>query len=104
MKRIVASTLVLFIIISFAGCGSDKDKIVGKWNVDGRDCEFKFAKDETGSLSIDGTTIDFTWSISDGMLKLTQEYPYSSTWFQYEFTGSMLVLSYSGEQIILKRT
>lgn len=103
MKRIVAFTLVLFIIISFAGCGSDEDKIVGKWNIEGKDLELKFSKDGTGSLSLDETVLDFSWSISDGVLKITEEYPYSVTRFSYKLTGKKLILFYDGEQITLQK-
>lgn len=103
MKRIVAFSLALLIVLSLAGCGSDENRIVGKWYVEGADFEFYFAKDGTGSVFSEGMDHDITWSVSDGTLKVTQAYPYNVLRFQYEFSGSMLVLSYSGEQIPLKR-
>lgn len=103
MKRNIAFVLVFFIIISLTGCGSSENKIIGKWYTEGKDFELSFAKDGTGSVSTEGITLDFSWSISDGVVTLTQAHPYSETRIPYEFEGSMLVLSSGGEQVSLKR-
>ena len=77
MKKKILSIVLLFgLLISITGCGSNKDKIVGKWKndtyIEGYEFVYTFNEDGTGKYDAVNTVLNFKYEI-DGD-KITFKY------------------------------
>lgn len=94
MKRVIALLCVGLILISVAGCGSDKNKLAGAWYREGSSDPYIILYSD-GTWQQSGRYGTGTWNVVDGYLKLTDFYG-STERYRFEVNGNELTVYGSG--------
>lgn len=109
MKKTISLLLTfIFLLATLASCSGES--IVGTWEAeeDGHKGAFVFNEDGTGSVSIDGASVDTKWSVSEGKY-LTVTMEVSGTTHkafdgaEYSVKDGKLTIISNGEQAVFTR-
>lgn len=102
IKRILLVLVIMVGITCLAGCGKDKNKLIGSWNHDGY--IYTFNSDKTGDYSLYGGKMKFTYEDDGENLSITFEGNTSPMTLPYKIEGKKLIITDSfGEEVIYTR-
>lgn len=106
MKRIIKRVLLVLVIMigitSLAGCGKDKITIVGSWDHEG--WVYTFKDDNTGSYSLSGSSMEFTYEDKGTELSILFKGNTAPLVLPYKIEDKKLIITDSfGEEVIYTR-
>lgn len=110
MRRVIACLLIAVMLVGLCACGLQQMRVVGTWKH--KSSVLGVATETTYVFESDGTgkktnvlDIPFTYSVSDGKLRITTSVLGIETTEEYSlsFDGSKMVMTGKNETLVLEK-